>query len=245
MLAKSKHSRAPSDDASRVACSRASRSVRSRSMSMRTSQSTLFGPKVRMAMVSSSDRRHSKNGLGVALVCHGSVSFGWSPHAPCRRVWLRSAAAPMSRTVGCGHSSSPCNRMQDRWPLQARRARRSSPRPHVFPPVDGRKPSTIDCSDRQGVNTSEGGALSRPARRPHRGRPDAGARRRRAAGRGRRGGDLRHRRRRVRQRPDDVPDRARSSRHRPSRADGARPRVRRHRRRRRARRQRGSPRATW
>src|SRR6478735_11912171 len=56
MLAKSKHSRAPSDDASSVCCSRASRSVRSRSMSMRTSQSTLFGPKVRMAMASSSDQ---------------------------------------------------------------------------------------------------------------------------------------------------------------------------------------------
>src|SRR6187402_318056 len=57
MLAKSKHSSAPSDDASSVLCRRASRSERSRSMSMRTSQSTLFGPKVRMATASSSDQR--------------------------------------------------------------------------------------------------------------------------------------------------------------------------------------------
>ncbi len=50
MFAKSNVSNPPSDEASSVALSRASRSSRSRSRSIRCSQSTAFGPNVRMAM---------------------------------------------------------------------------------------------------------------------------------------------------------------------------------------------------
>jgi hypothetical protein len=56
MLWKSKLSRAPSSERSSDSFSRASRSVRSRSTLTRSSQSTAFGPYVRMPMAISSSR---------------------------------------------------------------------------------------------------------------------------------------------------------------------------------------------